>query len=174
MPGLPTIRRPKHRRILDTGISRIRVVQGRLNVPDAFEFPRMRRAVIPLMGRQRLARFRRSIINELIALALGHSFWRSRRLSRLRSRLLPGFAAIIRALNDLSKPTAGLRNIKSIRIHRRTFRMIDFPPGKMGSADLPLFALAIGCQNERALFCANQQSYLAHLLLLFLCLFYSR
>src|SRR5262249_18701499 len=138
------------------------IVQGRFDMPNPLEFPRMGSAVIPLMGCERLTSFCRSIVNEFVALAFGKTFWCCGRFAWLRSRLFPGFAAVVRALNDLAEPTTGLRNIKAIRIHWRSFRVINFPAGEMWAADLPLFAFAVRGQNERSLLCANQQSYLAH------------
>jgi hypothetical protein len=40
--------------------------------------------------------------------------------------------------------------------------VIDLPTGEKGTADVPLFALAIGRQDERALTRADQYSYVAH------------
>src|SRR5271165_4818594 len=40
--------------------------------------------------------------------------------------------------------------------------MVEFPAREVGTADLPVLALPIRCQNKRALLRANQHSYLAH------------
>ena len=75
---------------------------------------------------------------------------------------MPGLAAIIGALNDLSEPATGLRNVDAIGIHRRTFHVIHLPPSKMRAADLPVFALAVGSKNERAFARAYQHPDFAH------------
>ena len=54
----------------------------------------MLRAVIPLMGAGR------SVVDKVLA------------------DRFPGFAAILRTLHLLAKPTAGLRRVESVRIHR--------------------------------------------------------
>ena len=107
-------------------------------MPDAFEFPRMLRAVVPLM------RARHAVIDELVA------DW------------LPGFAAVVRALHLLTKPTARLRGVEAVRINRRALEMVHFPPGKMRLAHGPIFALSIRGQDESAFARTHQQSYSAH------------
>src|SRR5271170_3887939 len=111
-------------------------------MPHPFEFPGMRRAVVPLV------RTGNAIVCKLVA------------------HRLPRFAAVAGALNDLSGPAARLRDIYPIRIHRRALQVVDFPPRKVGAAHIPAFALAVRCQDERAFPCAHQNSYLAHLDLL--------
>ena len=76
---------------------------------------------------------------------------------------LPGVAAVIRELDHLAKPAAGLRGIDPMRVNRRTLEVVDFPACKVRPADLPLFALAIRSQNKRAFARANQNSHTAHL-----------
>ena len=68
-------------------------------MPDALEFPRMLRAVVPLM------RARDAVVNEFVALTHRHSL---RVYSRAAARRVPAFAAVIGTLDDLSKPCAGL------------------------------------------------------------------
>src|SRR5580704_10840439 len=123
-------------------------------MPHSLEFPRMLRAVVPLMRGQRLAAFRRAVVNELVA----RGFWRTGRgrFSGGRSGLMPGFAAVVGALNDLPKPAARLRGVDSIGVSGRSFHVINLPSRKMWAGDFPIFALAIGCQNERAFARANQ------------------
>src|SRR5260370_27343201 len=125
-------------------------------MPDAFELPRMLRAVIPHVSRQRFAGFRRGIVNEFVALAFGHAVGSGRRLARRCPWLYPGLAAVVGALNDLSEPGARLRRIQPVRINRRTLDVINFPARKMRSVDFPSFPLAVRCQDERALPCSNQ------------------
>ena len=73
-------------------------------MPHPLEFPRVLRAVIPLMRGERLARLIRCVVNELVAGGLRRA--RRRRLSGRRSGLVPGFAAIVGTLDDLSEPSA--------------------------------------------------------------------
>src|SRR6266478_5970771 len=130
-------------------------------MPNALELPRMLRAVIPLM------RARDSVVNKLVALGFLHTVRAFQFLGTTSGRV-PGFSSVIGALNDLAKPRTGLRCVYSARIDRRTFHVINFPTRKMGPADFPTFARAIGCQDERALSCADQNSDCAHDFLLFL------
>src|SRR6267154_2315076 len=101
-------------------------------MPHPLELPRMLRAVVPLVGGERLAAFGRRIVSELIALALRRPGrgWFARR----RSGLVPGFAPIVRALNNLPKPSAGLGRIQPIRIPGGSLEVIDLPARKMGAA----------------------------------------
>ena len=103
----------------------------------------MRSAVIKLVGRERFAGFFRRVVNELVALAHRHSFGRGGRRARGRSGLEPRLAAIVGALNDLAKPAAGLRCVNAVRIHSRTFYMVDLPPGKMRTTNVPFFPFSI-------------------------------
>ena len=98
----------------------------------------MLRAVVPLV------RAGRPVVFELIA------------------DCFPGLPAVIGALDDLAEPTAGLRRVDAVWLGGRAFEVINFPTRKMRAADIPLLALAIGSQNERAFFCADQYSYFTH------------
>src|SRR6476659_5948213 len=98
-------------------------------MPHSFELPRMWSAVIKLMRRERLPGFIRSVINKLIALTFRHSIRRGHRFARGRSGLEPRFAAVVRALNDLSKPAAGLRRVDAVRVHGRTLHVVNLPSG---------------------------------------------
>src|ERR1017187_407734 len=122
-------------------------------MPDAFELPRMLGTVVPQVGAHD------ALVHELIALALGHAL---RTHGRPATRGIPCFATVIRALNDLSEPAAALRCIQAIWVNRRTLHMINLPTSKLEIADIPFFALAIRSQDERALLCANQNTYFAH------------
>ena len=75
-------------------------------MPDALELPRVRRAVVPLVCGERFAGLRRCVVNEVVALALGHAVRGGGRFAGRCSRLMPGLAAVIRALDDLPEPTA--------------------------------------------------------------------
>src|SRR5690348_2444231 len=129
-------------------------------MPDSFKFPGMLSAVIPLVCGERLAGFGRGVINELVA-----DFWWHAAITRGRhasSWSFPGLAAVIRALNNLSKPTARLRRINTVRIGRRSLQVIHLPPGKVGPAYIPIFALSVRRQNERAFARTNQNPHLTH------------
>src|SRR5262245_16015144 len=98
-------------------------------MPDSLKFPGMLSAVIPLVCGQRLAGFARSVINELIADFRRHAAVAWSRQPSAWS--FPRFAAVIRHLNDLSKPAARLRGVNTIRISRRSLQVIHLPTGKM-------------------------------------------
>src|SRR6516165_5962322 len=100
-------------------------------MPDALELPRVSRSVVPLMSASL------SLVNELVA----HG--------------LPRLSAVVGPLNHLAEPAAGLRCIDAVRVNRRAFHVVDLPAGKVGLADIPLPALAIGRQDERAFARAN-------------------
>src|ERR1700730_4731016 len=106
----------------------IGTIERRFEMPDALELPRMLRAVVPLM------RARHAIVNEFVALALGHAI---RRLFHPTARRLPSFPAIARTLNDLPEPGARLRRVDSVRINRRPFDVINFPARKMRPVHFP-------------------------------------
>jgi hypothetical protein len=112
-------------------------------MPDSFELPRMWIAVIKLMCRERFAGFLGTVVNELIAFALWHSLRRGRRLAGWRSRLEPGLAAVVRTLNYLAEPAACLRGVNAVRIHFRTFNMINLPSREVRSTNMPIFTLPI-------------------------------
>src|SRR5262249_35558976 len=109
-------------------------------MPDSLELPGVLRAVIPLMSGERLARLGRCVVNKFVAFTFGPA-------TLIRGQAatghLPCFAAVTRALDDLSEPTAGLRCIDAIRIGWRSLHMVDFPAGKVRTTDVPLFALAV-------------------------------
>src|SRR6185369_16456282 len=112
-------------------------------MPHSLELPRMWSAVIKLVCRERLAGFLRRVVNKFITLAHRHSFGRGRRRSGGRPRLEPGLAAIVRALNDLTKPAAGLRREDAVRVHTRTLHVVNLPSGKVRPTNVPLFTLSI-------------------------------
>src|SRR5215469_5717535 len=108
-------------------------------MPHPLELPRMLGTVVPLMGGKRRTR---RVIDELIALALRHAA-RPGGLAGRCSRLVPGLAAIIRALNNLSEPAAGLRSINAVRIGGRSFQVINLPARKKRPVYAPLLTLAV-------------------------------
>src|SRR5216684_2875379 len=161
LPVLAAIGRAEDSCVFHARVHRVRIGERRLQMPHPFELPGMLRAVVPLMSSERL---RSRVIGELVALAFGRSG--RCRLSSGCSRLVPGFAAIIGALNDLTEPAAALRRINTIRIGRRSFEVIHLPARKVGAADIPFLALAVRRQHECAFLGPYQYSYLAHSALL--------
>src|SRR6266513_1461971 len=161
MPRLAAVSSSKQRRVFHAGVNSVGIIQRGFQVPDAFELPGMLCSVVPLVRGEWFASFSRSIVHEFVAFAFGRAILAFYFLGGA-TRRVPSFAAIIGALNDLPKPAARLRGIDAIGINRRTFHVINFPPCKMRAANLPTFARAIGCQDERALPCADQYSDVTH------------
>jgi hypothetical protein len=64
-------------------------------MPNSFELPWMRLAVVPLVGCERFAGFGRSIVDKLITFAQWHALGRCGRFASRSARLEPGFAAIV-------------------------------------------------------------------------------
>src|SRR5437879_1814139 len=131
-------------------------------MPHAFELPRMLGAVMPLVRRKWLAGFSRRIVNKFVALALRHPLWSRGRLARRGAGLVPGLAAVVRALNDLPEPPACLRCINSIRVGGRTLHVIDLPAAKIRAPDLPFLTLAVGTKNECASARTSENTDMAH------------
>src|SRR6266536_135372 len=123
-------------------------------MPDTFELPGVLCSVVPLMRRKWFTTLGRSVVSEFVAFAFGRAI-RAFQFLRAAARRVPGFAAVVGALNDLPKPTARLRRVNATRVNWRAFHMINFPTRKMRAANLPSFARTIRCQNERALPCAD-------------------
>src|SRR5437879_3517608 len=98
-------------------------------MPNTLELPRMLRAVVELVSAHL------AFINELVALALGHALGAGCQPAAGR---LPGLAAVIGTLNDLSEPAAGLRGVDAVRFNGRAFQVIDLPAGEMRAADFPV------------------------------------
>src|SRR5947208_2722247 len=128
-------------------------------MPNALELPRMLCAVIPLMCPGD------SVVDKLVTFTFLHAIVTFQFLWTSSGRA-PLFSAVIRALNDLAEPRAGLRCINSVWIDWRTFYVINFPARKMRTADFPSFARAIRRQDERSFSCTNQNSNFAHVFLL--------
>src|SRR5216684_5298524 len=170
LPRLAAVLRAEQRGVFHPGVDGVRIAERRFKTPDSFELPRMLCAVVKLMSGQGFAGFGGGVVHELVALAFGRSLWRGP-FARRRPWLCPSFAAIIGPLNDLPEPAAALRRIQTIRVSGRSLEVVKFPAREVGTTDVPLFALAVRRQDERALSCANQYPYFAHLSLL-LCFAY--
>ena len=119
-------------RVFDAGVDGVGIGERRLEVPDALELPRMRRAVVPLV------RAGNAVVGELVA------------------HRCPRLAAVVGALNDLAEPAAGLRGVDAVGINRRALEVVDLPAGEVRTADVPLFALAVGGEDECAFARADQ------------------
>src|SRR5262245_36586908 len=104
-------------------------------MPDALELPGMLRTVV------KLVRSDVAFVEEHIALALGHSI-RTHQVFGFGSGRVPGFAAVIGALDDLPEPATRLRRVDAIRIRGRALEMIHLPPREVRPADLPILAFA--------------------------------
>src|SRR6476646_8803581 len=116
-------------------------------MPDSLELPGMLSAVVELVsGQWRASR----VVDEFVALAFRRAA-RARGFSGRRSGLMPGFAAVVGALDDLAEPSAGLRGVDAIGIGRRSLQVVEFPSREVGATDVPLIALAIGRKNECSL-----------------------
>src|SRR5947208_12139659 len=76
---------------------------------------------------------------------------------------LPGPAAVVGALDQLPEPAGALRHVQSIRVSGRSLEVVDLPAPEVGATDVPPFALSVRLEDERALACANQYPYPAHL-----------
>ena len=162
MPAVSAVCGAEQCGVFYSRIDIIRIGERRFEVPDALELPRMLRAVIPLVGSQRLTSGGRSVIDEFVALPCRRG---TRRRHHLASRSFPSLAAVARALDYLSEPAARLRCIQAIWVNRRALEVVDLPSGKVGAADIPVFALAVRRQDERTLPCPYQYPHVAHLAL---------
>src|SRR5438105_2830417 len=78
----------------------------------------------------------------------------------------PRLAAIARALDHLTEPTARLRPVEAIGIGGRSLEVIDLPAAEMRTAHVPALACAVRGQNERALAGADEYTYPTHASLL--------
>ncbi len=138
LPRLPAVGRAKQRGVLNPGVDRVRIGQRGLEMPDARELPGARRAVVPQVGAGD------ALVQQLVP------------------HRLPGLAPIVRALDHLPEPAAGLRGIQPIRIGGGSLEVVELPAPEVGATDVPPLARAVRRQDERALARANQYPYPAH------------
>src|SRR5207249_10974803 len=113
MPRFSAVFRLEQCGILHLVVNVIGIVKRRFQMPDTLEFPRMLRAIVPLVGRQRLPSLRRGIVNELVTRTLLHAV-RALQFLRTAARCGPGFTSVSRPLNNLSIPTNGLRCVEAV------------------------------------------------------------
>src|SRR6478672_817315 len=107
LPVLATVGGAEQCSIFDAGIDGVGIGQRRFQVPNPLELPRMRCTVVPLVSAGH------SVIDELVP------DW------------LPRLSAVVRALNQLARPTAGLRRVQSIGISGRSFHVVDLPASQV-------------------------------------------
>src|SRR3954470_2312277 len=124
--------------VLDAGEDGVPVGKRRLEVPDPGEFPWMLRAVVPLV-RARLA-----VVGELVA------------------DRLPGLAAVVRPLDDLTVPAGRLARVQPVRIDRRAFQVVHLPAREKGAFDVPGVPLPVRRQHESAFARADEEPHSAH------------
>src|SRR5258706_10045103 len=129
--------------ICHPGVNGIRIAERWFKVPDPLEFPRVRRAVVPLVSAGN------AVVNKFVTYRL------------------PRLAPVIRALDLLPKPAAGLRRIQPVGINAPAFHMVNLPTSNEWAADIPPLPFPIRRQDESALPRTHQHPYSAHLILLF-------
>jgi len=112
--------------VFDSGVDGVGIGERGLEVPDALELPRMCGAVVPLVSAGN------AFVGELVA------YW------------VPCLAAVVGALDDLAEPATGLGGVDAIGINRRALEVIHLPACEVGAADVPLFPLAVGGEDEGA------------------------
>src|ERR1041385_3667662 len=95
---MTAIGRLEQRGVFHAGIASVRVGERWLDMPDAFEFPRVWRAVVEQM----FADF--AFVNEFVALALGHAL---RRHGRAAAGRIPSLAAVVGALHRSEERRVG-------------------------------------------------------------------
>src|SRR5262245_59328754 len=98
----------------------------------------MRRTVVPLM------RSGNAVVDELVV------------------HRLPRLAAVVRSLDELPEPAAGLRRVEPVRIGCRSLEVIDLPASKERTTHVPFLTLAVRRQDKRALARAYEHPYAAH------------
>src|SRR5262249_32815887 len=142
LPGLPAVGRVEQGSVFHPGVDRIWIGQRRFEMPDAFELPGVRCAIVPLV------RAGDAVVHERVP------HW------------LPRLAPVVGALDLLPEPAAGLRRIQPMRVSGRALEVVDLRAAKVGPTDTPPCALGVRRQNERALARPNEYPYRTHPFLL--------
>src|SRR5579864_2757087 len=75
---------------------------------------------------------------------------------------LPGLAAIIRPLDQLTEPAGRLREVDPVRVDRRSLEVVNVPARKVGPGDIPLLTPVIRRQDKRPLVRPDQNPNSAH------------
>ena len=99
-PRLASVHAAEQRGVFRASVDGLRIGQGRFEMPHPRELPRVLRAVVPLV------RAGDPVVDEL--------------MTDRRPRLAP----IVRALNYLPEPAAGLRRIQPMRVKGRTREVV--------------------------------------------------
>ena len=124
--------------VLHAGVHGVRVVERRLEVPDPGELPGHRGAVEVLMGAGV------ALVGELVA------------------HRVPGAAAVVAALDQLTEPAAALRDVDPVGIRGGALDVVDLPAREVRPVDPPVRARAVRGQHERALPRADQYPHTSH------------
>src|SRR5262249_13339786 len=138
VPAPAPVRCPEHRGVLDAGVDGVGVGERRLDVPDALELPRVRRAVVPLVCAGN------AVVDELVV------------------DRFPGLAAVVGTLDELTDPAGALRGVETVRIGWRSLEVIHLPATKMRTGHVPPVTRAVGSKDERAFARSDQQTHSAH------------
>src|SRR5882762_6520870 len=112
-PRLSSIGCAKDRGVFHPGVNGIRIAERWFKVPDPLELPRVRRAVVPLVSAGN------AVVNKFVTYRL------------------PSLSPVVRALDLLPKPAAGLRCIQPVRISVRALQMVDLPAPKKRPINVP-------------------------------------
>src|SRR5207245_6936084 len=91
-PCLPAVSRAKYGSVFNPGVDRVRIGERRFQMPDSLELPGVRRAIVPLV------RAGDAFVDEFV------------------THRLPRLATVVRALDQLPKPTTALRRIQPILV----------------------------------------------------------
>src|SRR5258708_13003425 len=94
LPRLAAVLRAEQRGVFHSCVDGVRIAEGRFQMPDSLQLPRMLFPVVKLMSRWGLSGFRGGMVPKLVALALLPSLWLAP-FPRLSPPLSPTFAAII-------------------------------------------------------------------------------
>src|SRR6266404_2701868 len=142
-PRLSPVGRAEYCGVFHPGVYGIRRSRRWFKMQESLELPRVRRAVVTLVSAGN------AVVNKFVTYRL------------------PSLAPVIRALDLLPKPAAGLRRIYPVRISGRALQMVDLPAPKKRPINVPPLPLPIRRQDESALPRPHQHPYSAHLILLF-------
>lgn len=138
LPRCSAVGRTEKRSVFDARVDGVGIGIRRFKVPNAFEFPRMGRTVVPLV------RSWNAVVDELVI----HRF--------------PRFAAVVGSLDHLAEPTARLRRVEPIGVGGRAFKVVNLPAAEMRAFDRPSFAVGVRREDKSAFARADQNSYEAH------------
>ena len=139
--------------IFNSGEDSIDIRERRFEVPDSFEFKRMRRSVVPHMCAWV------AFVDKLVT----DSRWCPGEIGRgFTARLFPRPATVAGTLDDLPEPVAALRCINPVRIDGGPLQMVHRPASKKRARDIPCFAFSIRSQDKCTLRRTNEYSYPAH------------